>query len=1014
MKRILLTSLIALGALVSAQVTGSKTIGTDYTTLSEAFADLNTKGVGSGGVTLNIPAGYSETAPSGGFQLGSTVLNATLSSANPLVIQKNGSGANPLFTGNTGTSATVDAIFKFSGVDHMTIDGIDIKEDTANTTAVTLNERGFAFYNLTGTDGCNYNTIKNSKITFLRNFNNTAIGIYFAHQNATGTALNPTTVEGTHSYNKIYSNTIEKSLGSAVIFTGFAFAPSPYTLFDQGNDIGGSTTATGNTLTDIGGVAGGAYINNNYGFNNTAQNNLNVSNNTINFSPNGKGTVGIFVSGANATFTTNNNMINAFGNADNNAGTQHYGIYANSSGMNLTANSNIIKVIAGSFNGGSAAYGLYIQNPSGTLTANGNDISMFGVDTVQGLYAGTTGSFSNISNNIIRNLSTSGAFSNASGIYLNGTAITTNISNNKISDIVSNGNGGNAYGLYVGGSAANTTTNIFNNLISDMKTPTANGTSVSLAGINLAATGANSKLNVYYNTVNLNAVSTGTNFSSTGILHAYNINATNGALSLRNNIIVNTSTPNGTGTTSAFRRTSAVNLENYAMTSDNNDFAVGTTGFVYFNGTTKYNLEDFKTLVSTREANSISLIPQFLSVSGTDADFLKINGSASANELLDNKGSNIDGYATDFAGTTRNVATPDLGAYEFSYAAPTVAPDCTTITVPSNATTNVVPNPVTINWTATNNAASYKVYLGSTAGGSEVVNGTVVTGLSYVANLDRNKTYYLRVVPTNNLGDATGCQEITFSTNDFTYCTPSFPTVEPITNVTFGGINNSTSAVLNGTSGYQDFTNIIGHVKAGTTSELSVAGKSDANDGKKSFFVVFVDWNQNGSLNDAGEVYFGDGSLFVDNSTGEDGKTALGNIAVPANAKLGQTRMRIKKEWSYSAPVSTSNFTNPCDRARNFGQAEDYTLDVLADGTLATTEIGKSKVSVYPNPFTDILNVSNVKGVKSISVLDTTGRRVKSISASSAIDLSNLNSGLYIVNLQIEDGSVKSFKVIKK
>ncbi|WP_379963615.1 GEVED domain-containing protein [Epilithonimonas sp. UC225_85] len=1014
MKKTLQTILVALGVSATAQVAGTKTIGTDYPTLAAAFTDLNTNGVASGGVIINIPSDYNETAPVSGYLLGSTVLNASLSQTNQLIIQKSGTGANPLFTGNTGTSTTVDAIFKFSGVDYLTLDGIDLKENAANTTALTLNERGFAFYNLTGTDGCNYNTIKNSKITFLRNFNNTAIGIYFAHQTATGTALNPTSAEGTHSYNKIYSNTIEKSLGSAVMFTGYSFAPSPYTLFDQGNDIGGSSTATGNILTDIGGVAGGTYVTNNYGFNNTAQNNLNVSNNTINFSPNGKGTVGIFVSGTNGTFITNNNTINAFGNADNNVGTQHYGIYATSAGMNLIANNNIIKVSVASFNGGSAAYGLYVQNANGTLGAAGNDISINGVDTVQGLYASTTGSFSNITNNIVRNLSTFGSFSNVSGIYVNGTALTTNISNNKISDIVSNGNGGNAYGVYVGGTTANTTTNIFNNLISDLKTPTANGTSVSLAGINLAATGANSKLNVYYNTVNLNAVSTGANFSSTGILHAYNVNATNGALSLRNNIIVNTSTPNGTGTASAFRRSSAVNLENYAMTSDNNDFAVGATGFVYFNGTTKYNLEDFKTLVSTRETNSISLLPQFISVSGTDADFLKINGSAQANELLDNKGSSIDGYTIDFIGTTRNTATPDLGAYEFTYAAPTVAPDCTTVTVPSNASTSVVPNPVTINWTAANNAVNYKVYLGSTAGGSEVVNGAVVTGLSYVANLERNKTYYLRVVSNNNIGDATGCQEITFSTSDFAFCTPSFPTVEPITNISFGGINNSSSAILNGTSGYQDFTNITGQVKAGTTSELSVAGKSDANDGKKSYFVVFVDWNQNGSLNDAGEVYFGDGSLFIDNSTGEDGKTAVGNIAIPSDAKLGQTRMRVKKEWSYSAPLSSSNFTNPCNIARNFGQAEDYTLNVLPNETLQVTEAVKSKISVYPNPFLDHLNVSDIKNVQSISVSDMTGRQIKNIIPSQSIDLGNLRRGLYIVNIQLNDGSVKSFKVIKK
>lgn len=45
MKKILLTSLVALGTCVTAQVTGTKTIGVDYPTLLAAFADLNAQGV---------------------------------------------------------------------------------------------------------------------------------------------------------------------------------------------------------------------------------------------------------------------------------------------------------------------------------------------------------------------------------------------------------------------------------------------------------------------------------------------------------------------------------------------------------------------------------------------------------------------------------------------------------------------------------------------------------------------------------------------------------------------------------------------------------------------------------------------------------------------------------------------------------------------------------------------------------------------------------------------------------
>ncbi|WDF48443.1 GEVED domain-containing protein [Chryseobacterium sp. KACC 21268] len=1010
MKKNLLASFIVLGVGMSAQVTGSKTIGMDYPNLNSAFADLNTNGLGSGGVTLNIPAGYTETSPAGGYMLGSTVLNASLSSENPLLIQKSGSGLNPLFTGSTGTSTTVDAIFKFSGVDYMTIDGIDLRESADNTNATTLNERGFAFYNLSNTDGCSYNTIKNSTVTFLKTVNNTATGIIFIHSTATGTLVFPSATTGSHSFNKIYSNTIVKALGSAISFTGYA-APSPYTLYDQGNDVGGSTSETGNTLTDIGGMAGGEFITNNYGLSNTYQNNANISNNKINFSPDGKGTIGIYAFGASCTYTINNNTVNASGKIDSSAGTSHIGIYGSSSGLNLTANNNVVNVLAAPFSGRTATYGLWSQNAGGNLSFDGNTVMAKGDDTVYGIYANATGASVNVTNNTVKNITSTGAFGNTSAIYMNATGIATNISGNKISNLTANGLLGSAYGLYVGGSTASTTTNVFNNLIGDLKTPTVNDAAARLVGIYLAATGATSKLNIYYNTVNLNGTSNGTNFSSSGIYHTFNTNATTAALDLRNNVIVNNSMPNGSGTASAFRRNSATNLNNYATTSDNNDFAVGPAGFIFFDGTTKYNLADFKSLASPRDDNSLSVIPQFTSPVGTDADYLKLNSYAPVNEQLDNRGVDMMGFATDFAGVTRNSVTPDLGAYEFSFAVPTVAPNCTTVYAPVNASTGNIPNQITISWLPTEYATGYKLYLGTTPGGAELIDGMVFTTLLYPTTLEKNKTYYVKVVPTNNIGDASGCSETTFSTTEFSFCPITYPNVEPISNVTFAGINNSSSSDVTGNTGYQDFTNVVGQVYTNLSSTLTIAGNTNGN--RTSYYAVFIDWNQNGSLNDAGEVYFGDGSLFITNSTGADEKIATANIAVPSNAKLGLTRMRIKKEYSAAVPSSTGNFANPCDKVQSFGQVEDYTLNV-SDSTLALSDVNKTKISVYPNPFTDVLRISDVKDVKSISISDMTGRQVRSLNPSSALKLGNLNAGLYIVNLQMEDGSSKSFKIIKK
>lgn len=125
-----------------------------------------------------------------------------------------------------------------------------------------------------------------------------------------------------------------------------------------------------------------------------------------------------------------------------------------------------------------------------------------------------------------------------------------------------------------------------------------------------------------------------------------------------------------------------------------------------------------------------------------------------------------------------------------------------------------------------------------------------------------------------------------------------------------------------------------------------------------------------------------------------------------------------------SAPATGSAlFTPTADGVYYFGfnaysAANMYNLiidDILVDATLATgNNDTRNAVSIYPNPFKDVLNISDVKGLNSISVSDVAGRTVKTAKAASNIDLSELKTGLYIVTLRYEDGSVKSFKAIKK
>ncbi len=161
------------------------------------------------------------------------------------------------------------------------------------------------------------------------------------------------------------------------------------------------------------------------------------------------------------------------------------------------------------------------------------------------------------------------------------------------------------------------------------------------------------------------------------------------------------------------------------------------------------------------------------------------------------------------------------------------------------------------------------------------------------------------------------------------YCGPIVFTsdVEPITLVEVAGISNVSSAVINGSPAHEDFTAIVGEVDPGESYTIALEGNTGGN--FTTSFTVFIDWDQNESLDDAGERYE-IGS--ITNSNGTDGQQATGTITVPAGATLGDTRMRVIKR--FTAAYATSS----CIPGSGFGQAEDYTINVggTGGGTPAT------------------------------------------------------------------------------
>src|SRR5207248_1750320 len=114
-----------------------------------------------------------------------------------------------------------------------------------------MTEFGVALFYVTTTDGAKNNTIQNNTISLNRTYLNT-FGVYSnTRHSATAmtTSAEVTNATGSNSPNKVYGNNIS-NVNYGIVFIG---AGTTISAIDNGNDIGGSSASTGNTITNWGG-----------------------------------------------------------------------------------------------------------------------------------------------------------------------------------------------------------------------------------------------------------------------------------------------------------------------------------------------------------------------------------------------------------------------------------------------------------------------------------------------------------------------------------------------------------------------------------------------------------------------------------------------------------------------------------------------------------------------------------------------------------------------------------------
>jgi len=145
------------------------------------------------------------------------------------------------------------------------------------------------------------------------------------------------------------------------------------------------------------------------------------------------------------------------------------------------------------------------------------------------------------------------------------------------------------------------------------------------------------------------------------------------------------------------------------------------------------------------------------------------------------------------------------------------------------------------------------------------------------------------------------------------YCNPvvmNLHTDMGISRVKIAQIDNKTSV---GTAGYNNYTNDEpGYLISGQTYDVTVERLTTFNAFNR---YVYIDFNNDGDFNDAGEL--------AASEMGAKTKSWTGSVYIPVSANLGATTMRVIADYGSVTP-------DPCGPYK-FGEVEDYRVIISPD-----------------------------------------------------------------------------------
>jgi len=327
------------------------------------------------------------------------------------------------------------------------------------------------------------------------------------------------------------------------------------------------------------------------------------------------------------------------------------------------------------------------------------------------------------------------------------------------------------------------------------------------------------------------------------------------------------------------------------------------------------------------------------------------------------------------------------------------------------ASASITSTGASLSWTAASGASTYNLQWKPTASSTWTTVSGITTNSYALSGLTACTAYQYQVQTVCSSGNSAYTSAASFTTIGcvVNYCASKGQTTyEYINNVKLGTINNTSGD--NG--GYGNYTAQVTNLAGGTAVTITLTPGFHGRTYHE-YWTVYIDYNHNGTLNDAGEI------VAEVNGTGAVSKT----FTVPTTALNGQTRMRIQMHYN-------SYETNPC-LTYTHGEVEDYTVNITgnAQGPVEAQPAENlggaiSDLKLYPNPAQNFITLefnSTVNNPATIRVYNLAGQQMMSVEKGASegyntesINTNTFSNGMYIFEIEVNGVTTRQKFLISK